>query len=147
MSAALKLEGLTPILNVSDVAASRDWFVKLGWQRGFAWNDGGDIPDGGDENEHGPATFAAVCSGDFEIFMCLDGQGGRATPSSDSDGAAGVWMSWWLPSSAQVDRVHQLAQESGMTILQPPVDEPWGVHEFHLRHPDGHTFRIGAACR
>ena len=27
---------------------------------------------------------------------------------------------------------------------RPPTDEPWGVREFHLRHPDGHTFRIGA---
>jgi len=26
----------------------------------------------------------------------------------------------------------------------PPTDEPWGVREFHLRHPDGHTFRVGA---
>ena len=26
----------------------------------------------------------------------------------------------------------------------PPTDEPWGVREFHLRHADGHTFRISA---
>ena len=22
------------------------------------------------------------------------------------------------------------------------TDEPWGVREFHLRHPDGHMFRV-----
>jgi hypothetical protein len=24
----------------------------------------------------------------------------------------------------------------------PPVDEPWGVREMHVRHPDGHVLRI-----
>jgi hypothetical protein len=24
----------------------------------------------------------------------------------------------------------------------PPTDEPWGVREMHVVHPDGHTFRI-----
>jgi hypothetical protein len=24
----------------------------------------------------------------------------------------------------------------------PPTDEPWGVREMHIRHPDGHVFRI-----
>lgn len=24
----------------------------------------------------------------------------------------------------------------------PPTDEPWGVREMHVRHPDGHVFRI-----
>jgi len=29
-------------------------------------------------------------------------------------------------------------------VSMPPTDEPWGVREFHLRHPDGHIFRVGA---
>jgi hypothetical protein len=24
----------------------------------------------------------------------------------------------------------------------PPTDEQWGVREMHVRHPDGHVFRI-----
>ena len=31
-----------------------------------------------------------------------------------------------------------------MKITYPPTNEPWGVREFHLRHPDGHTFRVSA---
>ena len=23
-----------------------------------------------------------------------------------------------------------------------PTDESWSMREFHLRHPDGHTFRV-----
>jgi hypothetical protein len=35
------------------------------------------------------------------------------------------------------------ARELGYEVSMPPTDEPWGVREFHLRHPDGHTFRVG----
>ena len=146
----MRLQGLTPILNVSDVPASREWFAKLGWQRGFAWGDGGIIPDGADRGPHGPATFASVCSGDHEIFLCQDGQGardGRLERDPDDDDTGGVWMSWWLASPTEVDRLHELARGHGMVIGRPPADEPWGVREFHLVHPDGHTFRVSAGLR
>ncbi len=144
----MRLEGLTPILNVSDVPASREWFAQLGWQRGFSWNAGGLIEGGADENSHGPAEFGSVCNGDFEIFLCQNGQGARdghapRTPGDDDTG--GVWMSWWLASPADVDTLHELALSKGLTVTQPPIDEPWGVREFHLIHPDGHTFRVSAS--
>ena len=31
-----------------------------------------------------------------------------------------------------------VSRVSGM----PPTNEPWGVREMHVRHPDGHVFRI-----
>jgi hypothetical protein len=34
-----------------------------------------------------------------------------------------------------------------MTVTHPPTNEVWGVREFHLRHPDGHTFRVSAGTR
>ena len=54
---------LTPILNVSDIQQSFVWFEKLGWQKAWDWGN--------------PPTFGGVCSGDCEIFLCQDGQGGR----------------------------------------------------------------------
>ena len=60
------------------------------------------------------------------------------------DESGGVWMSWFLASPADVDAAHALAVQHGMTITMPPTNEPWNVREFHLRHPDGHTFRVGA---
>lgn len=53
-------------------------------------------------------------------------------------------MSWWLESPAAVDEAYKLAIEKGCTVTMPPTDEPWNVREFHLRHPDGHTFRVSA---
>jgi hypothetical protein len=142
----MKLHGITPILNVASVPQSIAWFERLGWQRGFSWNSGGIIEGGADCNEHGPAHFAGICSGKCEIFLCQGAQGSRGTaPSSLGDeDTGGVWMSWWVGSPEEVDEVHQLALANGYTISWPPTNEPWGVRECRICHPDGHTFRIGA---
>jgi uncharacterized glyoxalase superfamily protein PhnB len=129
----VRLTHVTPILNVSDIGASLAWFEQLGWKRGFTWNDGGSIWHAAASNSHGPAGFGSVCCGECEIFLCLDGQGER-----------GTWLSWWLETAAEVDAVHELALGHGMTVTRPPTDEPWGVREFHLEHPDGHMFRVSA---
>ena len=144
----MKLTGLTPILNVSDVPASLRWFEQLGWKRDFTFNDGGPIDNAADSNAHGPAAFASVCCGEFQIFLCHDGQGSRGAPPprkvGDDDTTGGVWMSWWLKTPAEVDALHALAKKLNYAIVWPPTDEPWGVRECRVVHPDGHTFRISA---
>lgn len=131
------VRSLTPILNVSDIRASLAWFALLGWETKFVWDEGGGEPG-----------FAGTGFGDaVEIFLCRDGQGSRGThrperPFDESTG--GVWMSWFLNDVEDVDRIHAEAVELGLDVSMPPTDEPWGIREFHLRHPDGHTFRIGA---
>jgi uncharacterized glyoxalase superfamily protein PhnB len=124
---------ITPILNVSNIRESFAWFERLGWTKGFDWGD--------------PPTFASVCSGECEIFLCEGGQGGRGksdvkmTFGEEGDEAAdkGVWMSIWVDD---VDAIHQHCVAQGIEITWPPTDEPWGVREMHVRHPDGHVFRI-----
>lgn len=122
------VKSLTPILNVSDLAASIAWFERFGWTKCWDWK-----PD-----PSGPATFGAVGSGECEIFLCLDGQGGRGKDPGDGDGF-GVWMSLWVDD---VDAIYKSCQVAGLEITQPPRDEPWGVREMHVRHPDGHVFRV-----
>jgi catechol 2,3-dioxygenase-like lactoylglutathione lyase family enzyme len=122
---------ITPILNVSNIEESFAWFEKLGWKKGWDWGT--------------PPTFGGVCSGHSEIFLCLNGQGGRGKsplPSTRGDDDAedqGVWMSIWVDD---VDAVHRRCLEQGLEVTWPPTDEPWGVREMHVRHPDGHVFRI-----
>jgi hypothetical protein len=131
----VRVEGVTPILNVSDIEASIEWFAPLGWRVGFTWVPGAE-----------QARFASVCSDRAEIFLCRNSQGSQGTrkPTGPRDDETdGVWMSWWLPSPAAVDEAHALAVELGYEVSRPPTDEPWRVREFHLRHPDGHTFRVG----
>ena len=150
----MPVQALTPILNVSNIAESFAWFELLGWHRGFSWNQGGRIGSGlnaAATNEHGEASFGSVCSGDATIFLCRNGQGSRGTylpPAAGgipTDATDGVWMSWWMDAPADVDGLYALAREKAMTVTYPPTNEPWGVREFHLRHPDCHVFRVSAS--
>ena len=118
----MRVKRVTPILNVANLEATFAWFEKLGWKKHW---DYGDPPD-----------FGAVVSGDAEIFLCLRCQG-----------APGTWMSWWVESPAEVDAVYRLAIEQNIVVTQEPVDFPWNTREVHLRHPDGHTFRVGASLQ
>ena len=129
----MKIEGLTPILNVSNIGETFAWFEKLGWERRWDWGE--------------PPSFGSVGNGKVEIFLCEGCQGSRGGPTPQflaDDQTGGVWMSWWLESPAAVDEAYRLATHHGLTVTMPPTDEPWSVREFHLRHPDGHTFRVSA---
>jgi catechol 2,3-dioxygenase-like lactoylglutathione lyase family enzyme len=129
-------KGLTPILNVSDIIASFAWFEKLGWKKGWDWGT--------------PPTFGGVCSGKCEIFLCQGAQGGRGksalatTKGGGEDQDRGVWMSIWVDD---VDAIHRTCQEQGLEVTMPPTDKPWGVREMHVRHPDGHVFRISRGMK
>lgn len=98
-------------------------------------------------NVAGVPGFAAVAVWDgyhdrAQIFLCRDGQGGRGLPPAGTDyesTSRGVWMSVW---TKDVDALHARCVREGLTILMPPKNEPWGVREFHLQHPDGHVFRL-----
>lgn len=132
----MPVQNVTPILNVSSVVDSQAWFAKLGWRAGFQWEDEEDV------------GFGSVCTDEAEIFLCAGAQGSRGTVKPKfpgDDRTDGVWMSWWVDSPSEVDAMHATAVANGMTVTYPPTDEPWGVREFHLRHPDGHMFRVGAA--
>jgi catechol 2,3-dioxygenase-like lactoylglutathione lyase family enzyme len=139
---SMKVERVVPILNVSDVEASLTWFAKLGWSRQFEWDS---------EDPAGPADFGGVSCDGVEIFLCRDGQGsrGRGTsvrtggPGADQRTDKGTWVSIWVDD---VDAVHDQCLAEHLDVTHPPTDEPWGVREMHVRHPDGHVFRISRAA-
>src|ERR1700687_5520295 len=124
---------ITPILNVSDISASFAWFGKGGWRKCWDWGT--------------PPTFGAVGSGECEIFLCQGGQGSRGKgahastfgPDGDETADKGVWMSVWV---GDVDEVHRECVGAGLDVTFPPTDMPWRVREMHVRHPDGHVFRV-----
>jgi uncharacterized glyoxalase superfamily protein PhnB len=60
-------------------------------------------------------------------------------PKSDEAGEKAVWMSIWVDD---VDAVHRRCVEQGLEITWPPTDMGWNVREMHVRHPDGHVFRV-----
>lgn len=129
----MQVQSITPILNVSNIIDSFAWFEQLGWQIGFKWGD--------------PIGFGSVYSGECQLFLCQDGQGGRGkgtqTSTFDVSGAdtldKGVWMSMWVND---VDEIYQQCLERKIEVTYPPTDMPWNVREMHIRHPDGHVFRM-----
>ncbi len=42
----------------------------------------------------------------------------------------------------EVDAIYADCLAQGIDVTWPPTDEPWHVREMHVRHPDGHVFRI-----
>jgi len=59
----------------------------------------------------------------------------------DEAGDKGVWMSVWVDD---VDAMHKHCVAAGLEGHISPTDMPWNVREMHLRHPDGHVFRVSA---
>jgi catechol 2,3-dioxygenase-like lactoylglutathione lyase family enzyme len=137
----MKVSQVVPILNVSDVEASIAWFAKLGWTKSFEWDA---------EEAGAPPVFGGVTCDGAEVFLCRDGQGSRGRGSNDRTGGpgadqradGGAWMSIWVDD---VDAVHARCLAEGLEITHPPTDEPWGIREMHVRHPDGHVLRISRA--
>ena len=81
-------------------------------------------------------------------FFAREGRGaaaaGQNTTTFQQDGDEnrdkGVWLSVWVDD---VDGMHKQCVAAGLEITFPPTDVPWNVREMHLRHPDGHVFRVG----
>ena len=129
----MQAKAITPILNVSNLELSFEWFEKLGWEKKWDWGI--------------PPSFGSVGSGECEIFLCKNGQGGRGKgnnshtfgPEGDETMDKGSWLSVWVDN---VDDIYNIAKQSAIDIVCDPEDMPWGVRECHLRHPDGHVFRV-----
>lgn len=79
-------------------------------------------------------------------FSLPGAQGGRGkgtnttTFGEEEETDKGVWMSVFVDD---VDEVYKQCVAAGLDITLPPTDMPWNVRETHLRHPDGHVFRVG----
>src|SRR5256885_3501721 len=121
---AMKAKGITPILNVSDIAASFAWFEKWGWKKAWDWGT--------------PPRFGAVYSGEeVQIFLCQDAQGGRGKGMNtttfqvdgDEAGDKGAWMSVWVED---VDAVHRECVAAGLDVTFTPRSEE---HTSELQSP------------
>ena len=111
-----KSAGVAPILYVSDIEASFDYYVnKLQFTKAWDWGD--------------PPNFGCVYFGNVELFFC---QGGQGNP--------GTWMSIFIDN---IDDYTALIKQAGAEIIYGPADEPWGMREIHVKDPDGHILRIG----
>jgi uncharacterized glyoxalase superfamily protein PhnB len=121
---------VTPILNVANVAASLDYYVRvLGFEVQFAWSDETHFAPGG------APTFAQVRRGHCALALAQQTQGGT-----------GMWVYVEIDSAAQLDALHHAYQHSGARITAAPEQKPWNQVEMLVEDLDGHTLRLGAPC-
>ena len=61
--------------------------------------------------------------------------GGFLELSGSSEAASSEKVSLWL-QVRDVDAVREELEDSGVDIVEPPVDKPWGLREMRVRDPD-----------
>lgn len=109
-----RFERLVPVLKVSSIGASLDYYVgKLGFRKLFEWGD--------------PPTFASVARDGVEIFL------------SQEEWVGPTSLSLFVQD---VDRLHDDYRLSGALIRRPPFDFPWGVRGMDVEDVDGHQLRF-----
>ena len=108
---------VTPVLRVTDLAASIDSYVRvLGFTMDWRDDDGN--------------SFASVSRGDCHLFL-----------ASGDQGHPGSWV--WIGVS-DVDALHEELLAKGAKVRHPPTNYPWGSRELHVEDPDGNVLRFGS---
>ena len=109
-----KFEGSTPILRVTNMSASVQYYVEvLGFKNATWGND----------------DFTSVNRDRAGIYLCRAGQG-----------HAGTWV--WV-GVEDVEALYEEYKAAGAKIRHPPENYPWAV-EMKIEDPDGHVLRFGS---
>jgi catechol 2,3-dioxygenase-like lactoylglutathione lyase family enzyme len=112
--AKTKFEHSDPILSVSDMAASVEYYVEALGFRNADW---------------GSDVFTSVNRDAAGIYLCQGGQG-----------QAGTWV--WI-GVEDVALLYEEYKMSGARIRRVPENYPW-AYEMHVEDPDGHVLRFGS---
>jgi len=114
-----KLESINPILLVSDMNASLNYYEKvLGFKRADWVTD--DSP------------FALVLRDGFGIYL-----------SEDYEKHQRTWV--WV-GAEDIEPIYEEYKASGAKIRQAPTNYSW-AYEMTVEDPDGHVLRIGSEPR
>ena len=117
-----------PILNVTDLAASLDYYcLTLGFGQDWTWSDSRQFGGGA------PPAVAQVRRGRCVLILA---QGEQGHP--------GTWVYLDLETLPDLETLYQEYRQAGARIVEPPSDRAWGVREMRVQDPDTHTLRIAA---
>jgi catechol 2,3-dioxygenase-like lactoylglutathione lyase family enzyme len=113
---SVECEELHPCLAVTDVGAAVQFYTeKLGFRLGFTWGD--------------PMEMAGVNLGEMQIML-------EPGPRGPRERAAFFNIS-------DADALYAFHVESGVEIVYPIADRPWGFRNYTVRDPDGNTMVFG----
>ena len=117
----IALKPAVPILFVRDVSASAAFFqTRLGFETDFLYGD--------------PPFYGAVSRGEACLHL-------RCVEKPNFAELAGRETSLIL-ATMEVSDVHALFEEfkeRGIDFPQPPMKQPWGGTDFHIRDLDGNV--------
>lgn len=110
--------GVTPVLRVSSVTASLDYYTRaLGFRVDFKF-----------PNDATP-FFASISRGKCGLFL-----------SEGDQGRPGNWV--WI-DGVDIEKVHEEFLTSGAKIRNPPTNYEWAL-EMQVEDLDGNVLRIGS---
>lgn len=116
----MKIESISPILSVTDLARSIDFYRHtLGFDLAWSWGD--------------PPDIAAVCRDNVEIMII---QRADAKPAGASHISLGV---------SGIDAYYSMLVDAGVTVVVPIGDRPYGMRDFRIADPSGNELSIGQA--
>jgi catechol 2,3-dioxygenase-like lactoylglutathione lyase family enzyme len=105
-----------PSLSVSDVLAAADFYTdKLGFELAFTWGE--------------PPGMASVNLGEVQLFL----QQGTPSPQGCSV--------YFVVGDA--DELFEFHRASGVEIVEPPADRPWGLRDYAVKDLDGYQLTFG----
>lgn len=121
---------LNPILNVSNVEESFSWFERLGGRR----------RGNGARRQISEVSVRAVNSSCVRTRRVAEGRARSARRSAGKETTrrtkgCGCRFGWTMSMPCTIT-----ALSSGLSHVA--LNMPWNVREMHVRHPDGHVFRI-----
>jgi len=111
---SFRVECINPILNVKDMAASKNFYVTVLGFRDADW---------------GNDDFTCITRDKSAIYLCKNGQG-----------QSGTWL--WMGFDGDIFALYNELQSKGVIIRQPPLNYSWAL-EMHVEDPDGHVLRFG----
>jgi uncharacterized glyoxalase superfamily protein PhnB len=116
----MKIESVSPILSVTDLAGSIDFYRHvLGFDLAWAWGE--------------PADIAAVCRDSVEITLT---QRSEAKPM----GASQLYL-----VVSDIDTYYASLLDAGVTMVIPLGDRPYGMRDFRIADPSGNELSVGQA--
>lgn len=114
----MKIESVSPILSVHDLAQSIDFYRRaLGFELAWSWGE--------------PPDIAAICRDSVEITLTQ-----RA--GSKPAGGAHIYL-----GVSDIDRCYASLVDAGVRIVVPIADRPYGMRDFRMADPSGNELSIG----
>ena len=114
-------------LGVTDLAASRAFYHRLGWKESPPSNE---------------SVAFFQCGGMVFVLWGRDDLAKDAGVSASGNGFANISLALNVRSREEVDTIMQEAKKAGATILKPGAETPWGGHTGYFADPDGFAWEI-----